>query len=96
MDDIGKTVYESINEIQIKMMETEEEFIFKTVRPFCKDVVQHKIGKKDLETAIIKHIAQSRIYDHGKWKCPSCQCDVYASQDYCGFCGQHMKSIQGY
>jgi len=93
---VALNVLDFESKFQTKVIEDTEMFLFTTIQHFCETVTQRKIEKKDLERALIKDMAQSRVYDHGKWKCPSCKCDVYASQEYCGFCGQHMKSIQEY
>ena len=40
-------------EITTKVQETTEDFIFTTIYPFCEDVVQRKISKQELLTALL-------------------------------------------
>ena len=40
-------------EITTKVQETTEDFIFTTIQPFCEDVVQRKISKQELVTALL-------------------------------------------
>ncbi len=40
-------------EITTKVQETTEDFIFTTIQPFCEDVVQRKISKQELITALL-------------------------------------------
>ena len=40
-------------EITTKVQETTDDFIFTTIQPFCEDVVQRKISKQELITALL-------------------------------------------
>lgn len=40
-------------EITMKVQETTEDFIFTTIQPFCENVVQRKISKQELITALL-------------------------------------------
>lgn len=40
-------------EITTKIQETTDDFIFTTIQPFCEDVVQRKISKQELITALL-------------------------------------------
>lgn len=44
--------YQGVYKIRQKMEETEEEFIFRTISPFCDDVYEKHISKKELTEAI--------------------------------------------
>ena len=39
--------------ITTEAQETMEDFIFTTIQPFCEDVVQRKISKQELITALL-------------------------------------------
>ena len=41
-----------IRKIEMKAREDEENFIFETVGPYCDEVAQRKISKKDLKDAV--------------------------------------------
>ena len=46
-------MYDAYYEITRKVAEDQENFMFYTVQPFCEDVVQHKVSKKDLVNALL-------------------------------------------
>lgn len=41
-----------IHKIVMEAMETEEDFIFKIIQPFCEQVIERKISKKELVDAL--------------------------------------------
>ena len=97
VEDIGKYINEEMNKIEIKATETKEEFIFKTIYPFCVSVIQPQeiLKKHDLEQALIHYFLKQRIrvpnYDGGfYYVCPTCHCKVKRYQAYCDKCGQHL------
>ena len=45
-------IFEESYKIRQKMEETEEEFIFQTISPFCYEVYEKRISKKELTEAI--------------------------------------------
>lgn len=47
------TMDSMMHEITTKAQETTEEFIFTTIQPFCEGVVQRKISKQELITALL-------------------------------------------
>lgn len=49
MDSIDEIMYK----ISTEVTESQEEFIFETVRPYCENIVQMKISKKDLTEALL-------------------------------------------
>lgn len=49
MDSINEMMYK----ISTEVTESQEEFIFETVRPYCENIVQMKISKKDLTEALL-------------------------------------------
>ena len=57
-NDLVSSIVEKISE---KVTETHEEFIFETIRPYCEDVVQMKISKRDLEQALLKYYGKNNL-----------------------------------
>ena len=45
-------IFDESYKIHQKMVQTEEEFIFQTISPFCDDVYEKHISKKELTEAI--------------------------------------------
>lgn len=43
-----------VEEIAMQAKENQEEFIFETIRPYCEDILQMKINKKELEQILLK------------------------------------------
>ena len=46
-------IYKFVEQVTEKATEEHEEFIFQTIKPFCEEIVQEKISKKDLTEALI-------------------------------------------
>lgn len=49
MEEVNGMIQKIITEVQ----ETEDEFIFTTIQPYCENVFQRKISKKELESALL-------------------------------------------
>ena len=47
--------------ISTEVQENEEEFIFKTIQPFCESVIQRKISKQELMSALLLYENAKRI-----------------------------------
>ena len=47
------SIFDESYKIHQKMVQTEEEFIFKTISPFCDEVYEKHISKKELTEAIL-------------------------------------------
>lgn len=60
MDNINDVVND-ITELSYKIAqtvkETDDEFIFETIQPFCEDILQRKINKKDLSNLLVNNNA---------------------------------------
>ena len=70
---MGNEFNSIVEKIVQTVHETEDEFIFETVRPFCEDVIQSKISKQDLARAVVNyHGSRITIYDD-KEVCPDCR-----------------------
>lgn len=55
---IAESYKDAINDsmmykIATEAQETMEDFIFTTIKPFCEDVIQRKISKQELITALL-------------------------------------------
>ena len=48
-------------EIERRVREDNENFIFETIEPYCSNIAQQKISKKDLDEAIQLWMAAKRI-----------------------------------
>lgn len=57
-NDLVSSIVEKISE---KVTETREEFIFETIRPYCENVVQMKISKRDLKQALLKYYGKNDL-----------------------------------
>ena len=55
MIQIDSGITEITNKISIKVTETQEEFIFETLKPWCEEIVQQKVSKQDLKQALLKY-----------------------------------------
>lgn len=44
-----------VNQLVMSFKETEEEFIFNTVSPFCDNIMQRKISKEELINALYRY-----------------------------------------
>lgn len=54
-----------LNQIIIEALETEDEFIFTTIRPWCEEKIQRKISKKDLELALTQYFNKKEEGTYG-------------------------------
>ena len=57
-NDLVSSIVEKISE---KVTETHEEFIFETIKPYCENVVNMKISKRDLEQALLKYYGKNDL-----------------------------------
>lgn len=48
--------------ITTEAQETMEDFIFTTIQPFCEDVVQRKISKQELISALLLYEKAKQIF----------------------------------
>lgn len=58
--DISKDI-DFTYEIRRRVREDEDNFIFETIEPYCSNIAQQKISKKDLNEAIQLWMAAKRI-----------------------------------
>lgn len=45
----------------MKAMENENDFIFQTIRPYCENVIEKRISKKELELALLQYFNKPNL-----------------------------------
>lgn len=100
MGDINDIVFKITQQVQ----ETEENFIFQTLKSYSENIVESEVSKKDLSRAIINYFNPTTPqvkagYLHNRWKC--IECGTLLDYDYnrlqgldyiyCYKCGRRMK-----
>lgn len=53
-EDLGNEINSTIIEVQMAVSESEESFIFGTIKPFCEEVLSLEISKKELEEMLLR------------------------------------------
>lgn len=86
-----------VEEMSVRIRETQEDFILDTIFPYCQETLQRKINKAELKQIILRG---SR--PNGKWieieidagefiyKCTKCGMRVINPYKYCPNCGAEM------
>ena len=54
-------INEVIKELTMKAMENESDFIFQTIQPYCENVIEKRISKKELELALLQYFNKSKL-----------------------------------
>lgn len=94
-------VLEIMNEIITQIKESEEEFIYKLINPYCETIVEKRLSKKELEKILRRGMQERK---KGKWRekyIGGCMMDVcsecgqkittgYFKFNYCPNCGAEM------
>ena len=62
INDLQNDITELSYKISQTVKETEEEFIFQTIQPYCENILERKINKKDLTNLLTNNNAG---YDRG-------------------------------
>lgn len=62
---ISESIFDESYEINQKMIQTEEEFIFQTISPFCDRVYEARISKKELTEAIWLYLEVQSLKEMG-------------------------------
>lgn len=84
-----------IEQITRRITEDNENFIFETIRPFCEEIVQQKLSKKDINEAMILWSAVNRSCSDGEIaKYPTLTKEVKVD-DRCGFEGSVYDTEAG-
>lgn len=55
--DISKMV----EEIAMQAKENQEEFIFQTIQPYCENIIEQRISKKELELALLQYFNKPKL-----------------------------------
>lgn len=89
---------DAIIQFTTKAFETQDAFIFETIRPFCEETIHMTITKDELIRALTLLREQEPVkpYDNplGYYRCGNCGTHVhkYGEQDkYCPRCGKKVK-----
>lgn len=89
-----------VEEIAMQAEENQEEFIFKTIQPYCENIIQMKINKKELKQILLNGIQKPKIgcwidvetLDSALWhKCSECGETEFYATDFCPNCGAKME-----
>lgn len=54
-------INEVIKELTMKAMENESDFIFQTIQPYCENVLEKRISKKELELALLQYFNKPKL-----------------------------------
>lgn len=88
----SEDVARSIEHISMKVIETEEDFMFRTVSPFCTAITKYRISKQDLVTALSKQKKMEPFKSlEGNYACRSCLSKIVNGNNYCPVCGQAVE-----
>lgn len=52
---------EVIEEIVMKAIENESDFIFRTIQPYCENIIEKSISKKELELALLQYFNKPKL-----------------------------------
>ena len=52
---------EVIKELSMKAMENKEEFIFQTIQPYCENIIEQRISKKELNLALLQYFNKPKL-----------------------------------
>lgn len=99
-----------VEKITMQVKESQEEFIFETINPFCEDILQMKINKEELKQILlngshkqqpktgkwIKTIEPYEAEPFILWECSNCHKIVKGimKSDYCPNCGADMRETR--
>lgn len=53
-EEFGDVIHNTILEVQMSVGESRELFIFRTIKPFCEEVLSREISKKELKEMLLK------------------------------------------
>lgn len=54
-------INEVIKELTMKAMENESDFIFQTIQPYCENIIEKRISKKELELALLQYFNKPKL-----------------------------------
>lgn len=50
-----------VEKIAIQAKENQEEFIFQTIQPYCENIIEQRISKKELERALLQYFNKPKL-----------------------------------
>lgn len=50
---MNSMISDTMLEINQRVLEDEENFIFETIKPYCEEIIQRKISKRELRDALL-------------------------------------------
>ena len=101
IDYIGRVdaITNETDKIVMQVKETEEKFIFQTLKSYSENIIEREVSKKDLSRAIINYFNPPEVISHSGIICPNCNTVVRYKMSnieglkyiYCYKCGRRMK-----
>ena len=85
-----------VSKVVTTVDETVDDFIFRTIEPFCSNITQRTISKKELCEAITKQCPKRPIKTcenrvGSVYSCPECLTPLVGNANYCFSCGKKIK-----
>lgn len=53
--------HEIVEELTMKAIETQSEFIFQTIQPYCENITEQRISKRQLEEALLLYFNKKKL-----------------------------------
>lgn len=99
VDAIRSETDKIVMQVREQVKETEENFIFQTVKSYSENIVEREVLKKELSRAIINYFNPPEVISHSGIICPNCNTVVRYKMSnieglkyiYCYKCGRRMK-----
>ena len=95
-----------VEEIGVRIRETQEDFILDTIFPYCQETLQRKINKAELKQIILRgsrpkgkwidiSVIKAFHYDgEPRVRCSRCGDEEEWSSNYCPNCGADMRGAE--
>ncbi len=89
-----------VEEMSVRIRETEEDFILDTIFPYCQETLQRRINKEELKQIILRGSRPKgkwlEVSDYGyqyHFECSACGKRMKSNDDtYCPNCGAEMET----
>lgn len=100
MSESADSINDTILSITQQVKETEENFVFQTLKSYSENIVEREVSKKDLSRAIINYFNTTPIeIRQGRLTCNNCYTNLHLYRHelqgldyiYCYKCGRRMK-----
>ena len=93
------SIKSNIDKIVMQVKETEDNFIFQTLKSYSENIIEREVSKKDLSRAIINYFNPPDVISHSGIICPNCNTVARYKRSnieglkyiYCYKCGRRMK-----